>query len=185
MVAFFTLFAFPEKRMYRAIDFGNYLSLMILDTGHTCPIQGLQTQLLQESLAARELVPYKMAAYHVGAFPSFYSYKAAAPELLRKEWVPVFEKYQINFAFEHHNHAYKRTHPIKEEKIDATGVVYLGDGAWGVVARKPQKKLWYIAKSEQSNCFCLVTLEKEKGKVESFNNKGKIIDTVSTFPKKH
>src|SRR3990167_2478016 len=46
---FFSLFAFPEKRLYRAIDFGSYLSLFFLDTDHFQPIQGEQTKWLEKT----------------------------------------------------------------------------------------------------------------------------------------
>ena len=181
---FYEFFSFPEDKIpYRAIDFGDYLSLVILDSGHSYPIKGVQTQWLKETLAERENLPYTMALYHVGAFPAFYPYKAAAAALIRKEWVPLFERYQINLAFEHHSHTYKRTYPIKGEKIDASGIIYLGDGSWGVKPRKPREDLWYTAKIKQCNCFYLVLLQKEACKVKAFNNKGMVFDEICTFPK--
>lgn len=50
---FFTLFAFPTKQLYRAIDFSNYLTLFLLDTNHYHPIAGEQTDWLKNALAAR------------------------------------------------------------------------------------------------------------------------------------
>jgi len=64
-----------------------------------------------------------------------------------------------------------------------SGIVYLGDGSWGVKARKPREDLWYTAKVQQCNSFWLASLQKESCKLESFNNDGELIDEVCTFPK--
>ena len=44
---------------------------------------------------------------------------------------PLFDKYNLTVAFEHHEHCLKRSKPIKNDKIASNGTVYLGDGALG------------------------------------------------------
>lgn len=174
---FFSLFASPESaRPYREIDFGDYLSLFCLDTGHMVPIEGEQRSWLKSSLAANN-ARWKMAIYHVAAYPSVYKYESAVPTKIREEWVPLFERHGIRLAFENHNHAYKRTHPLKGGKIDPEGVIYLGDGSWGVSPRKPQER-WYLAKSSQINCFWMVTLGEEGCEVRAVGPGGKTIEEV-------
>ncbi len=179
--AFYSLFAFPEKnKAYRALDFGPYFSLFLLDTNHTHPIGGEQALWLEEALSRRAEVPFKIPVYHVGAYPSVYPYESRVPKMIRELWTPLFEKHGVKLAFENHNHAYKRTHPIKAGKVDPEGVVYLGDGAWGVSPRKPKniKNQWYMAKSAQLNCFWLVTLSQEGYAVKSLNREGKLIEEL-------
>ena len=179
---FYELFAMPEKGMpYRVLDAGNYLSLFLLDSGHTFHIEGQQTQWLKQALCERENVPYKMAAYHVAAYPSVYPYLSHSSKKIRSEWNPLFERYHLNVAFEHHNHAYKRTFPLKGSKVDPDGVIYMGDGSWGVTPRKP-KKLWYLASTAQVNAVCLITLDSQRAVVEALDIHGDILDSVSTFP---
>jgi acid phosphatase type 7 len=179
---FYELFAMPEKEIsFRVLDAGDYLSLFLLDSGHTYHIEGQQTQWLKKMLSERENIPYKMAAYHVAAYPSVYPYRGQSPSKIRTQWNPLFERYHLNVAFEHHNHAYKRTHPIKGNKIDPDGVIYMGDGSWGVTPRKP-KKLWYLASTAQANAVCLITLSCELGLIEALSIQGEILDSVATFP---
>jgi hypothetical protein len=179
---FYELFAFPEKGVpYRVLDAGDYLSLFLLDSGHSYHIGGVQTQWLKKSLSNRERVAYKMAAYHIAGYPSVYPYQSSSAKEIRAQWSPLFERYRLNVAFEHHNHAYKRTHPMKEGRIDPDGVTYMGDGSWGVTPRKP-KKLWYLSTALQSNAVCLVTLAPEKGDIEAFDLKGEVIDSARVFP---
>jgi hypothetical protein len=158
-VLLYHFFAFKEEGApYRTLDLSDYASFFLMDSGHSYPISGDQTQWLDASLHQKATVPYKFAAYHISAYPSVYKYDKEGPKSIRDNWCPLFEKYALNMAFEHHNHAYKRTYPIKAEKIDPSGVVYVGDGCWGASARKPYKNAWYLEKKAKSSCFNLVTL---------------------------
>lgn len=183
---FYQVFAMPERlKAYRALDFGNYLSLLLLDTGHSSPIEGPQTSWLQQILEKRRRVNTLMAVYHMAAYPSVYGYKDLVPTRIRNFWVPLFEKYGLDTAFENHNHAYKRTYRIKGEQRDPTGVQYLGDGSWGVVPRAVKNgKSWYIAAAERANCFWVVTLHQGKREYESRAINGKVIEKLneSAFP---
>jgi hypothetical protein len=172
---FYELFAMPEKNTsYRMLDFGTYLSLFLLDTGHSHPILGKQTSWLEEALAKGN--QNKMAAYHVAAYPSVYPFNGRGPLRIRQAWVPLFEQYGVNTAFEHHNHAYKRTFPIKGNQVDPNGVVYLGDGVWGVNPRKVHQKAWYLEKAEPINSYWLVTLNAKQNQFQSFDVEGNLVE---------
>ncbi len=181
-ILFYELFALQEKGVsYRAFNVGDYLSLFLLDTGHSYQIEGQQTQWLEKALSRRENASYKMAVYHIAAYPSVYPYEGETPTTIRSAWSPLFERYHLQVAFEHHNHAYKRTYPLKAEKIDPDGVIYMGDGSWGVTPRNP-KKLWYLHKTAKTNAVCLVTLHSDRSTVDALNIKGEVIDSVTLYP---
>jgi 3',5'-cyclic AMP phosphodiesterase CpdA len=182
---FYEIFPFPEKgKAYRMMTVGNILDLLLLDTGHTWPIAGEQTEWLENELEDAE-ASYLFAAYHVGAYPSVYSYKGTTPTLLRKTWVPLFEEAQVGAAFEHHSHAFKRTYPIRQGKKDPAGVIYLGDGSWGVPTRKVHtpEKMWYLEKTASTNACWFVRLTEKKAELEARNLHGEIIDSVTLFPR--
>ncbi len=180
---FFDFFPVGQEIVsYRAVDIGSRCSLFLLDTNHWAPIEGEQTAWLQEALERRKEVSLKIAAYHISAYPAVYPYDGQTPVKIRNHWVPLFEKYHLQVAFEHHNHAYKRTYPIKEEERDEEGVVYMGDGCWGVAPRKTTPR-WYLARRASVNHCCLVTLDKGACYVEAFNHKGKQIDLIYLTPK--
>jgi hypothetical protein len=76
----------------------------------------------------------KFAIYHVPLYPGF---KDDQPSWAIQEgvdaWVGRFEKYKFKGIFENHNHGFKRTKPLKGGKVDEkNGIIYFGDGAWGV-----------------------------------------------------
>jgi hypothetical protein len=151
------VFAFPGEANFGILDFGDYLSIWLLDTNHMAKIVGKQTEWLAESLATRAKDPNRalFPVYHVPAYPSVRSDEKTTLEV-REHWVPLFEKHSVSVAFEHHDHAYKRTHPLlagKPQDHASKGVTYLGDGAWGASVRKirPLADNPHIAKAEATN----------------------------------
>jgi hypothetical protein len=175
---FFSLFAFPQKQLYRAVDFGSYLSLILLDTGHFQPIEGRQTLWLDKALSSRATTPYRFAIYHEAAYPSFDPYHGVAAKKIRLHWTPLFEKYHLLAAFEHHNYAFKRTHPIKASQIDPAGVTYLGDGGWSLNPRKPND-LWYLAKSNRKNSVLMVEVSGSEARIQAIDLLGHSLDQVT------
>ncbi|MCB1136903.1 MAG: metallophosphoesterase family protein [Chlamydiia bacterium] len=173
-VFFYALFCPGKDRCYRTLDFGDYLSLFLLDSGHTADIAGAQRTWLEEQLTSRPQVPHRFAAYHVPAYPSVRELDAKKSPDIRQHWVPLFEQYRLPIAFEHHDHAYKRTHPIRDGKVDQSGVVYLGDGALGCKPRGSAKNLerWYIAEFEVQRHFILADLQPKERSLSMINEKG-------------
>lgn len=177
---FFSLFAFPQKQLYRTLDFGSYLTLFLLDTGHFHPIEGRQTLWLEKALSSSSSIPYRFAIYHEAAYPSFYPYHGLIPKKIRTLWTPLFEKYNLLAAFENHNHAFKRTHPIKANQIDPQGVIYLGDGGWGAIPRRTND-LWYLAKRSRKNSVLLIELTAQKATIRALDLLNHPLDEISLF----
>jgi hypothetical protein len=183
-VMFYTVFSFPEEgKAYQVVDIGKDFSLFLLDTGHTASIEGEQTDFLKKALEERKDRKVKIAGYHIAAFPSFYPYEKTACVKIRENWVTLFEKYGVCVAFEHHNHTYKRTHPLREEKIDPKGIIYLGDGSWGVPPRIPLRPgvMWYLAETRSENAYFLVSVDKGQVRIEPRRNNGKLVEPVITI----
>ena len=106
-----------------------------------------------------------IAVNHVPAYPSHRKFegdgdKEGTGELNRKHWVPLFERHNVNVVLEHHDHTFKRTHPLKDGRVNANGIVYLGDGSWGKI-RAPESPAErpYLAASSKSYHLTLHRLE--------------------------
>ncbi len=180
---FYTLFAKAPAQGYQALDFGNYLSLILLDSEHTHKVEGLQTFWLYTTLKARLSIPYKFPIYHVAAFPSVRKYDNKINKKIRKYWVPLFEKFGVKQVFEHHDHAYKRTRPLLNEKIHPQGIVYLGDGGWAVEKPRIPKdpfSTWYLAKTLASRNVILVNIQEDNCHFTAINEEGQTIDHYSS-----
>ena len=61
-------------------------------------------------------------------------------------------------------------------KIYASGIVYMGDGSWGVSPRGTTRNAFYLLKQEKINCVSLITVDKQSLKVETFNEDSKLVD---------
>ena len=175
---FFELFAFPDRPSYNVLDFGDYMSLIALDSGHVSSIPGAQTGWLGAVLEARKERPHLFPVYHVPAYPSHRSYNGLTSRRVREHWVPLFEEYNVRVAFENHDHTYKRTKPIRRGEVSEDGIVYLGDGAWGDVGIRSggSREEWYIEKFVATNHAIIVTLRGDEQEYEVVNLDGKVID---------
>lgn len=174
---FSTLFPMPGKNIYNVLDFDSYLSILILDSGHANPIGGQQTKWLKSTLEDRQHIPHRFAIYHVPAYPSVRDFNNKYCAAIRQFWVPIFEQGGLHAAFEHHDHAYKRTYPLLKGKIHPQGIVYIGDGGWGVEkCRTLKQKRFYLAKFASSRHFVGVTLSPSQQQFQCINDLGQILD---------
>lgn len=178
------------ERSYATLDFGDYLSLVLLDTEHVSPIAGEQTDWLDKALAPRKDHPHLFVVNHVPAYPSYRPAeadskgKAGTGEGNRKYWVPLFEKHNVDLVLEHHDHTFKRTHPLKDGHNDRNGIVYLGDGSWGRLrAPKPPEDRPYLATTHESYHLTLHRLEGDQAFHMAIEETGKIMDICSTQKK--
>ncbi len=175
---FFSLFAFPQEQLYRSIDFGNYLSLFLLDTGHFHPIDGPQAYWLKRALEKSQKKHYRFAIYNESAYPSFDPYLNPVAKKIRTYWCPLFDSYGLQAAFEHHNHSFKRTFPLKAGHVDEDGLVYLGDGCWGSQPQKTQDQ-WYLAKKAKRTGVWVVQLTPERASLKAIDLTNNLIDELS------
>ncbi len=111
------------------------------------------------------------------AYPSVRSFTGRA-SVLREHWVPLFEEAGVRVAFENHDHAYERTVPIRAVREDPDGIVYIGDGAWGVPVRPVHeaRDTWYLEKSMPVRHFILLTIHGESQDMKMIDEEGTLID---------
>jgi hypothetical protein len=176
-----------SERTYGTLDFGDYLSIVLLDSGHIAPIGGEQTDWLARTLHERETRQHLIVANHVPAYPS-----VRGPDGVngtgagnRLHWSPLFERHGVDAVLEHHDHAFKRTHPITDGHKDRYGVVYLGDGSWGMLRPpvSPEKRP-YLANVSQAYHMTVHKLEGEQRFHVALEESGKIADVCGSFGKR-
>lgn len=171
------LFPFPAEPTFGTLDVGDYLSFVILDTSHLYPVAGEQTEWLASALEKRKGVPHLFPVYHVPAYPSARNFDEDVHAAVREHWVPLFEGAGVKLAFEHHDHTFKVTPPIKDGKIDPEGVVYIGDGSWAVNVRDVHDPAttWYLDKAAGVNHVHEVIIEADRRTVVSHDVDGREI----------
>lgn len=183
---FYSLFRMPGLRPglpgYSVLRFGTYFSLYLLDSDHTNRVNGAQTEWLKRELS-KEKSTHRFAIYHVPAYPSVRSFHMKISASIRRHWVPLFEKYRLNIALENNDHAYKRTYPLIDREVDPRGVVYIGDGSWGVRPRTPKKPkhVDYLAKTKAVRQFLKIKLSESEREIWSLTENGELVDHYIQF----
>ncbi len=184
---FYGFFLLPENRSYYALDFADYLSFLVLDSGHTQPVAGAQTEWLGKAIGSRAAQRFLFPVYH---YPAYGTAKAQPGKLpcenaraveIRTQWIPHFERHGVTAVFENDHHNYKRSHPIRgHQRDDANGITYLGDGAWGVTPRTVPKDAWYLAHAEPRRHLLHIKLDPDgTWQAEAVDAEGKIFDQAS------
>jgi hypothetical protein len=189
--SYFSVFdGFYTENSFGVLDIGDYLSLVLLDTGHVSAIGGQQADWLARTLADRQDCPHLIAVDHVPCYPSYRAPQGENGDLgtgeeQRKFWCPLFEKYRVDLVLEHHDHTYKKTHPLINGHYDPHGVLYLGDGSWGKlrVPKTPEERP-YLAKVSEAYHVTLHRLEGDRRFHVALEDSGKVADVTTTVSKR-
>lgn len=129
---------------------------------------------------------------HVPAYPSFRPFKDEKVEGAgtgtgnRKHWVPLFERYNVDAVFEHHDHTYKRTHPLLDGLTNPKGVLYLGDGSWGKIRTPatPEQRP-YLAVTDEAYHLSVHRIEGDQRAHIALSDKGRVVDVCVTTKRSH
>ncbi len=176
---FYNFFAFPGHPGYGVLDFGDYLCVPVLDSNHTNTIDGTQTEWLEGVLESRSNATHILPVYHVPAWPSHREIELDLDQRSQFHWCPLFERADVRFVLESHDHTFKRTHPLLEGKRDEDGIVYVGDGCMGRPPREADDDRWYIDEADGTyNCH-IVTIDEAEARVETIDANGETLDEAS------
>ena len=181
---------FYTDRTYGVVDVGDYLSIVLMDTDHIQPIAGEQTEWLKVTLQDRQERPHLIVANHVPAYPSYRppqgeNGKFGTGEEQRIHWSPLFERFNVDVVLEHHDHTFKRTHPLINGMKDKNGVLYLGDGSWGKlrIPKTPEERP-YLATVSAAYHMTVHRLEGEQRFHMAIEETGKVADVCMTASKR-
>lgn len=146
-VAFaYNFFSNLDDLAYGVIDISNYLSLIFLNSLHTQPIVGVQTDWLANTLQAREgrhIFPF----FHVSPYPAYYHYADPMNKAIRENWTPLFAQHGVKIVGTGHEHVHLVTKKIINEEVNENGVVFTGQGhGMGNITRPSiiPSDTWYV-----------------------------------------
>ena len=176
-------FAQEQGKSFFTRTFGDNISLIILDSGHLSQHGGDQAEWLRSQLRLLQDQPHLFAAYHVPLFPVYRSYNGFYSRQGREHWQGLFDRYHLSIAFEHHDHALKRTKPIVAGRVDESGTVYVGDGCFGRRprwVRTPRRvtpaRRWYLERLERSAHFWQVDVDERRAMLTAIDEDGEVVD---------
>jgi acid phosphatase type 7 len=185
-IGFEEMFTWPgrQRDYYYTTELSGAVALVTLNT--EISVAGDQRVWLEETLA--ELRPanrWLFAQYHRPAYPSVRNMQDGAPR--RDNWVLLFERYNLDLVCESHDHALKRTLPIRSHAPDPeNGIVYIGDGGLGVPQRNPDPTRWWLQPpgfAKAVHHVHLLEFSDEALRVRAFGMEGETLDDFTLKPR--
>lgn len=159
-------------------DLGSLARLVILDSGHIIP-HAEQVDWLKSQLSSSEN-RWILPVYHVPFYPSHREFDGEPSALGRTHWMPLFEAANVRVAFEHHDHTFKRTKPVKAGVVDPNGITYLGDGCFGREPREIKNgDAWYMEKALSTAHFWVVDVRQDQLHCVAVDEENREFDTVT------
>ena len=158
--------------------------LVILNT--EISLGGDQRDWLSSELKGiREKNRWVVTAYHKPAYPSVRAMQDGASR--RDNWVPHFEEHNVDLVLESHDHALKRTLPIRGDQPDLeTGITYIGDGGLGVPQRVPDPDRWWFEGSgftQSVHHVHVLEFGRDNLHVRAYGMEGDILDDFQLKPR--
>ncbi len=90
----------------------------------------------------------------------------------------LYEKYKVDFVLNGHIHAYERTFPIKNNKVDNDGVVYLTSGGFGGgLENFTPTPAYFKAANRVDYHMVLFTITNNSLQLRAYDKDGQLFDT--------
>ena len=137
------IFNFPggKGRNYFFTQLGTDAVLFTLDNcDRDAPVDPIQAKWLAAQLRwLRPANRWVTVSYHIPIYPA-----VKDPVIEKRVWPPIFDRYDVDLVMESDGHCVKRTVPIRGDRPDPTGIVYIGEGGLGAPQRNPHTSRWHI-----------------------------------------
>ena len=179
---YFSFLPQNDLKSYFVRTLSNRIAFYILDSGCIYSHK-TQKEWLAKQLESKKNRKFKFAIYHVPLFNTFREENDLETKNGRLEWQGLFENYSIDAAFEHNDHTFKRTFRMKGEEKDENGILYLGDGGWGMPPRPLREPVPdYLKKAATLQHFWLVEIEGDNVTYRAVGLDGRVFDV---YPEDH
>jgi hypothetical protein len=164
---------------YYALTIGPEALLVTLNTNVS--VEGEQARFLERALEEGREARWQLASYHRPAYPA-----VKTPGSGKQAWVPIFERFDLDLVCEADGHTFKRTVPIRNDRHDPTGVVYIGEGGLGVSQRTPDDDLWYLqapGRCAKTHHYFVLEFERTSLKTRAIRIDGSVLDEYELKPR--
>ncbi|KAN0028833.1 hypothetical protein ACTFIV_010697 [Dictyostelium citrinum] len=179
-----------NKKSYHIHKIASHTSITSLDS---CVVSTWtqQTQWLDDQWSKEEFNnTNKLVVYHHPIYPAW-NLDGLIPESGREAMIPIFDKFRVPFVFENHEHLFRRTKQLKENKIffnnstTTQGTYFAGSGSFGISPTNTipldndESLPWYLAKRSYCNHLWYITASQKEILVEAFAPNGEKIDKIN------
>jgi len=159
-------YEYPNNELYWYHDFGNLRVITLFSPGVQTDLASIenQTNWLNKTLFEAK-GKWIIVQHHQPIYPS-YRIPDKTTLKMRKQWASLFDKYKVHLVHEAHDHLYKRSFPIYNEKITSlgNGTIYVGDGTWPQARNRKinEKNKWALEKVNTKKSVQIIKMPSEK-----------------------
>jgi hypothetical protein len=172
---YLSLLAPDAKTTFYRRQLAPYATLVVLDTGHVAR-HAAQVPWLEKNLVHPDEPHHLLACYHVPLYPSARPFYERDSRIGRELWGPLFDERGLDLAFEHHDHAVKRTKPMRAGAVAENGTVFIGDGAWSGQPRQPDPSRIYLDNARYGYHFWIVDISPDSIRGRAVGAEGEVLD---------
>ncbi|MFL5355214.1 metallophosphoesterase [Archangium sp.] len=139
-----------------------------------------QKKWVEQDLAA-STAPWKVVLFH---HPPWSSGEHGSQLLMRREFAPLFEKYDVDLVLTGHDHDYERTFPMRGNAVAPSGTpspTYLVVGSGGASLRPLAggKPSWAVLRNDVDHGYLDVNVEEGTLTAQVLTPSGKVMDSFS------
>lgn len=180
---YYKYFSLPSPKYYYRYRFGN-ADFFVVDSNKPLKPESEQYKWLDNELGKSSAM-WKFVYHHHPAWSSDADdYGDTKKGVYRfgdqnvRNLVTLYEKYKVDVVFNGHIHAYERTHPLRDNKVNRkNGVVYVTSGGGGGkledFAALPS---WFKAQLRVDFHCCYVTVLAGRLEFKAFDHNGQLFD---------
>lgn len=181
---YYKYFSLPKPKYYYQYSYGN-ADFFVIDSNKSLK-PGTEQYMWLEKALSESKAKWKFAYHHHPGWSSdaddygkSWEGKSVWGDMNARNLVTLYEKYNLDIAFNGHIHLYERTWPLRGNKVDrATGVHYITSGGGGgsleVVANLPS---WFKSQCRTDFHYCYVVIHQGRLEFKVYDVKGNLFDS--------
>lgn len=181
---YYKYFSLPDPEYYYTFNYGN-AQFFVLDTNKRVGPGTEQYKWLEKELA-ESTATWKFCYHHHPPYSSDdddygNSWKGSSRngDLNARSLVPLYEKYHVDMVMNGHVHAYERTWPIRNGKVDPkNGIIYLTSGGGGGRLENVQPTPTFFKNQGRITYhYCYITVFEKKIEFKAFDQDNRLFDS--------
>lgn len=181
---YYDYFTMPSPEYFYSFAYGNAQFFMV-DTNRPITPGSEQYRWLDESLARSEAT-WKFVAHHHPVWSSDENDHGdthrggstwGKPE--HRPLAALYERHGVDLVFNGHIHMYERTWPIRDGKVDPTGVRYIttGGSGGGLEGFAPSRT-WFMASGTRRHHFTYIAIHEGVLQFRVYDEEGRLFDSM-------
>ncbi|MCK9525995.1 MAG: metallophosphoesterase family protein [Limnochordia bacterium] len=164
-------FAFPGNERWFSMNYGNTHFVFLMAASEPLALE--QVPWLLEDLQSNDSA-WTIAMGHIPIYSSGLNH-GSSPYLIQ-HWAGIFDEYGVSLYLAGHNHCYERSLPIKADKLDPEGVIYMTHGPVGDKLYSVGNEWWSATTLEGFSMYSIYSFEGSRIRGTAKTLDGTVVD---------